>query len=95
MTDYTDIVDDLGAARAVAAEANAEVKRLETMLRKQGAGTYEGLLYRATVTASTRAVTAWKAIAEKLGASRQIIRANTRQTEVVSVRVTAREKVAA
>lgn len=91
----TRAVDQLGALRAEIADLQAEAKRIETVLKESGAGTYEGADYRATVSIATRATVAWKAIAEKLGASAQMIRGNTKHAEVTTLKVTARLKDAA
>lgn len=93
MDDATErLVDDIGALRAEVADRQARLQKLESYLRESGPGTYEGRLFRITVSVSARATTAWKAIAEKLGASRQIIKGNTKVTEVTSLRCTARLK---
>lgn len=86
------LVDDIGALRAEIADRQARLKELESYLRESGPGTYEGRLFRITVSVSARATTAWKTIAEKLGASRQLIQGNTKFTEVTSLRCTARLK---
>jgi len=89
------LVDKLGALRAQAADLGSDIKFLEGLLKEAGPGAYEGDLFRATVSVSERATVAWKAIAEKLGASRQMLTANTKVSEVSCVRVTARLKDAA
>ena len=86
------LVDDIGALRAEIADRQARCKELESYLRESGPGEYEGRAYRITVSVSERATTAWKAIAEKLGASRQIIKGNTKTSEVTTLRCTARLK---
>ena len=88
-------VDTIGHLRAEKARVDAKLKKLEDQLKERGAGVYEGNLFRATVSVSDRPVTAWKKIAKKLDASRQLIRAHTRHTEVRSVNVRAKVKEAA
>ena len=52
----------------------------------------EGTLHQVTVTSSSRTATDWQAIAEKLGASRQLIAAHTTTgTPFFTVRVSARK----
>jgi hypothetical protein len=89
------LVDDLGELRAQIADLQDRAKRLESVLRESGDGTYQGALFRATVTTSERSSTAWKTVAEKAGASRQLITAHTSTKEVTTLRVTARLKDAA
>ena len=95
------VIDRLGEIAAEKAELAAEEKALKARLvdtaARTGQSSFEGEWFRATVSFSERATVAWKAIAEKLGASRQIIAGNTSTSEVTTVRVTARNnrKVAA
>lgn len=86
------LVDDIGALRAEVADRQARLKELENYLRESGPGTYEGRMFRITVSVSERATVAWKAIAEKLGASRQMVKGNTQTSEVTTLRCTARLK---
>lgn len=91
------IVDKIGKKRAAIAKLQAELADLESIVKDEGVGAYEGNLYRVTVSFTDRATVAWKKIAEKLGASRQMITANTTYSEVTTLRCTARkaEKIAA
>ena len=62
-------------------------------LKAEGVGVIEGDLYDATVYDSERKTTAWKKIAEKLGATVQMIAGNTKSTITTSVKVTPRKVV--
>lgn len=91
------IADKIGKKRAQIAKLQAELQDLESIAKDEGDGAYEGNLFRITVSTTDRATTAWKKIAEKLGASRQMIKANTTYSEVTTLRCSARkaEKIAA
>ena len=97
MTTFSFIADDIGRKRAEIAKLQKELQDLESVLKDGGPGAYEGQLYRVTVSFTDRATVAWKKIAEKLGASRQMITANTTYSEVTTLRCSARkaEKIAA
>lgn len=83
--------DELGRIQAQIADLREQERRFKDLLTKRGEQfTAEGDAYRATVSHSERKVTDWKKIATDLGATPQRIRANTKTTEVVTVRVSAR-----
>lgn len=86
-------VDQLGTLQVQIAELQAEEKALKDALKAEGVGTYEGDLYDATVFDSERPTTAWKRIAEKLNASKQMIAGNTKWSITTSVKVTPRKVV--
>lgn len=85
-------IDRIGTLRASIAELQAELKDLEGIAKCEPAGAYEGELFRITISWSDRKTTAWQKIAKDLGASNQKIAANTKQSEVCSLRCTARAK---
>ena len=85
-----DPIDQLGEIKAQIAELEAIEKTLRDGIAARGPGAYEADLFRATVSVSEREKIDWKAIAEKLGPSRQLVAANTSSIEVVMVRVAAR-----
>jgi hypothetical protein len=86
------LVDMLGDLRAEAADLKEQIATLETALKEQGAGTYEGEKFRATVSASERTTVGWKTVAERAGASRQLIAAHSVTKPFVALRVAARKK---
>lgn len=90
-------VDKIGKKRAQIAKLQAELADLESIVKDEGVGAYEGNLFRITISESDRATTAWKKIAQKLGASRQMIKANTTYSEVTTLHCVARkaDKIAA
>jgi len=91
---YLDLdVDELGRLLAEKAELDTRIKMLKDNLATLGAGVYEGKLFRASVSVSERTTVDYKAIVEKLGASSQMIRGNSRVSETVTVRCTARKGV--
>ncbi len=85
-------VDELGELRAALQPLINAQKELEKDVKADGRTEINGSKYRATVSFSERATVAWKKIAEKLGASKQIIIGNTSKSKVTSLRVTALPK---
>lgn len=98
-------VDQLGAVQAQI----AELRKLEAALKGEllesvnAAGgvaetphstVIEGDLFRAVVTETERATTDWKKIALKFEPSHQLVRANTKRTEVITIKVNARSTAA-
>jgi D-serine deaminase-like pyridoxal phosphate-dependent protein len=83
-----DTIDRLGFIKAQIAELLREEKELKATLIARGPGAYEGSLYRATVSESERETLDMDAVRAKL--SPQFISANTNTTQVVMVRVVAR-----
>ena len=92
MTHPEVLVDQIGYLRAEIAPLAEELKKLEAELKACGEGKYTGEYYDVTVYTSERDTVAWKKIAEKLGASRQIISGNTKHSTSVGLRSTARAK---
>lgn len=90
MTNYSDVVEQLGEVRRQIAKLNTEKKLLEASLISSGDDVVVGEHWVASIVRGTRKTVAWKAIAEKLGASAQMVRGNTSKTNYVSVRMTAR-----
>ena len=86
-------VDQLGTLQAEIAALQTQEKSLKDELKAEGVGVIEGDLYNATVYDSERKTTAWKKIAEKLGATVQMIAGNTKSTITTSVKVTPRKVV--
>jgi hypothetical protein len=96
-TNLSIVVDALGEVRAKIAEYRNQELMLENVLKSGGAGAYDGLYFRATVSEFERASVAWKEIALKLEPSPQLKAAHTTKSTVVAINVTARsaEKAAA
>jgi hypothetical protein len=87
-------VDRLGDLRARAKELRDDMNRIEAKLKATGRSEFFGIRYRVTVSLADRATVAWKAIAEKLMPSHQLVAAHTSHKEVCTVRVSAHKKVA-
>ena len=87
------IVDRLGILAAASADIDNEVKALKAELILAGLPAIEGELYRAAIShCAGRETVAWKAIAEHLRPSRQLITAHTENGAPYStVRVSARK----
>ena len=79
-------IDKIGTLRASIADLQAELKELETLAKGEGDGAYEGDLFRITISTSDRKTVAWKKIADKMGASNQMIAGNTSLTQVTALR---------
>jgi len=84
----TEIADRIGELDAIIKPLEAERAKLAAGLKAAGAGRYTGQLWSCTVVESTRTSVDWKAIAEKLQPSRQLVTAHTSTIPAVSLRVT-------
>lgn len=82
------IADRIGELDAIIKPLAAERERLAAQLKAQGAGRYTGVLWNCTVVESERTSVDWKAVAEKLQPSRQLVTAHTTSTPVITLRVT-------
>ena len=91
MAKLSAVVDDLGRLKAEISELTERKAELEQVLKDSGEDAVDGRLFRATISRFTRAQVAWKKIAEKLGASRQMITANTTDVEIERVDIHARK----
>ena len=85
----SNLVDRIGALKAQIAPLEKQLKKLQDELKARGAGRYEGDLYDASVILSTRESLDMDAVRAKL--SHQFISASTRETEVVTLKVTAKQ----
>lgn len=93
-SNLTKIIDDLGALKARIADLEAQEKALKQALADLTPGSYEGDLFRLSVSESERETLDMHAVREHL--SRQWIQAHTNVTPVRTLRVVARTgKVAA
>jgi hypothetical protein len=81
-------IDQLGIVKVQIAELELRETELKKILELQGAGAYEGDVFRATVSFSERETLDMKAVRNKLSA--QFIRSHTKCAKVTSVRVVAR-----
>jgi hypothetical protein len=87
--DNRDPIDLLGEINAEIAKLEIVKSRLRDKIAKKGAGSYEGELFRATVSVYDKKTLDMKAVKRKL--SPQFIRANTKTKKgVVRVEVTSR-----
>ena len=84
-------IDALGKIKAQIADLEAQEKALRDHIAALGAGAYDGDLFRASVSIADREIIDWRAIAEKLEPSRQLITAHTSAKTVTTVRVAARK----
>ncbi len=89
------LVDELGTIRAQIAALQSDEKQMKARLVDLGEKHIDGDLFKATVVESNRNTVDWKAVAEKLNPSHQLIAAHTRKSVVTSVRTAAKPQVAA
>lgn len=86
------VADQLGDVRAQIKRLKDEAKALEKIIVNDGAKVLEGRSFVATVVKSVRKITDWKKIAIDLGATKLRITKNTREFDVVGVKMTAHKK---
>lgn len=85
-------VDRLGEIKAAQADLQTEFDKIRAELEAAALPAIDGHQYRATFSTSTRSTTDWAAIARRLKASAQLIRAYTTTSEpATACRVTARK----
>lgn len=83
--------DELGQIRAQIAQLRSQEKKIEEGLIKKGPGRDTGgVLFDVNVVVFDRDNVSWKTVAEKAGASHQLISAHTSRSTVVRVDVTAK-----
>ena len=81
-------VDRLGALMAQKADLDARISAIKSELVESGETVVEGVFFRATVSQSVRKTLNMAKVKAKL--SRQFMAANTRETDVTTVRTVAR-----
>ena len=89
--DLAKVVDQLGEVKAKIAHLKTVEDQLKKQLVESGEVEADGSVFRATVSFSNRETVDWKAVAEKLEPSRQLITAYTTVTPSTTVRVSARK----
>jgi hypothetical protein len=82
-------IDEIGRVDARIADLKKTRDNLADIIKSLGAGSYDGELFRATVSVSDRETLDMKAVREKL--SPQFISAHTNVTTVVALRVVGRK----
>jgi hypothetical protein len=86
------LADEIGRVRAKLKILSDSVKGLESLAKASGHSVLEGKLFRVTIVTADRKTTDWKSIAMRSDPSHQLISANTKTSETVSVRVSAHVK---
>ena len=84
------LADDLGMVRAQIAELKNREAKLRATIIEAGERVLEDDLFRATLIEQTRKTIDWKAVAEKLNPTRQLIRAHTTEQTVQQVKTSSR-----
>jgi hypothetical protein len=93
-TELVDIVDTLAQIRAEIAELKNREDIYKAALIASGHASVDGTAHRATVTNTPRTVTDWRAVADRLNPSPQLIRAHTTTgAPVPTVRIHGRKTV--
>lgn len=83
-------IDRMGQLKAEIAALEKEYNKLkDSIVEEYGVGAYEGDTFRVSVSSSTRETLDMEAVRNHL--SPQFIRAHTKKTETITVRVTARK----
>ena len=90
LNDLGVVVDQLGKLMAKIKDLSNQEAELKALLKDSGEPVVEGRLYRATVSKSEVSSVDWRAVAEKLEPSRQLVAAHTTESERVALRVVAR-----
>jgi hypothetical protein len=85
-------VDELGTIQAQIAELRIREKELKGAIF--ATGDTEGDLFKASIIEAERRTVDWKAVANKLNPSHQLVRAHSKTTQVTSIKVTARSTAA-
>lgn len=88
--DTTGLADELGVIRAKMADLKDRESEIREIMLEAGEKAFEDRKFRAVVVESLRTYIDWKAVAEKLKPSRQLVTAHTTEKDVVSIRVSAR-----
>lgn len=89
--DLAKVVDQLGEVKAKIAHLKTVEEQLKKQLVESGEVEADGSVFRATVSFTNRETIDSKAVAEKLGPSRQLITALTSFVPSTTVRVSARK----
>lgn len=87
--DIMNRIDRLAMLRAQINELKRAEEALVGEIKDQGIGKYTGHQHVATVFAVDRETVDWKAIAEKVGFTRQMLTANTTKTTTIQLRLSA------
>lgn len=81
-------IDEAGALDAEIKALTKQLDAIKAKIKEQGAGDFGGFSFNAKVIKSERVTIDWKAVAEKLNPSYQLITAHTSSAIVQSIRFT-------
>jgi hypothetical protein len=86
----TTSVDTLGLLLAQIAELEFKANQIKQSLKEDGAGVYEGSMYKANVIISNRATVDFKQVFAEYSVPAEIIARNTKAQEIITVKLTSR-----
>jgi len=86
----TTSVDTLGLLLAQIAELESKANQIKQSLKEEGAGVYEGSMYKANVIISNRATVDFKQVFAEYSVPAEIIARNTKAQEIITVKLTSR-----
>lgn len=81
-------IDEAGALDAEIKALTKQLDAIKAKIKEQGAGDFGGFSFNAKVIEAERVTIDWKAVAEKLNPSYQLITAHTSSAIVQSIRFT-------
>ena len=81
-------IDEAGALDAEIKSLTKQLDAIKAKIKENGAGDFGGFSFNAKVIESERVTIDWKAVAEKLNPSYQLITAHTSSAVVQSIRFT-------
>ena len=95
ITDYAAMVDELGTLKATISALKTQEDAIKARLSQSGHSVVDGMQYRAAVSqVDSRPVIDWRAIAEHMNPSRQLVVAHTTHSDpYTTVRLSARKTV--
>jgi hypothetical protein len=83
-------VDTLGLLLAQIAELEAKANQIKQSLKEEGAGIYEGSMFKANVIVANRSTVDFKQVFAECSVPAEVIARNTKLAEVITVKLTSR-----
>lgn len=83
-------VDTLGLLLAQIAELESKASAIKQSLKEDGAGVYEGSMFKANVIVANRSTVDFKQVFAECSVPAEVIARNTKAQEIVTVKLTSR-----